>query len=197
MLSKTFGSSVYGVEASIITVEVNVTQGKDFYMVGLPDNAVKESQQRVESAIKICEFTFPRQKTIVNLAPADVKKEGAGFDLPIALAILQASEQIFSDHLRDYMVLGDLVTNIPFLRDLLDHPVFRDGHTTTDFIDTHLPAWQPTAMDLPDEVLIAAALADLPDRSTPEANQGKGPKTQAGGDPFTPWQHANGFRIAG
>ncbi len=108
MLAKTFGSSVYGVDASLVTIEVNVTQGKDFYMVGLPDNAVKESQHRVESAIKVSEFQFPRQKTIVNLAPADVKKEGAAFDLPIAVAVLQASEQLFSECLDQYMILGEL-----------------------------------------------------------------------------------------
>lgn len=108
MLAKTFGSSVYGVDASIITIEVNVTQGKDFFMVGLPDSAVKESQQRVESAIKVCDFEFPRIKTIVNLAPADVKKEGAAFDLPIAVAILQASGQLNTEIIEEYMILGEL-----------------------------------------------------------------------------------------
>jgi magnesium chelatase family protein len=108
MLAKTFGSSVYGVDAALVTIEVNVTQGKDFFMVGLPDNAVKESQQRVESAIKVCNFEFPRIKTIVNLAPADVRKEGAAFDLPIALAILQASEQLDCEHIGQYVILGEL-----------------------------------------------------------------------------------------
>lgn len=108
MLAKTFGGSVYGVDASIITVEVNVTQGTKFFMVGLPDNAVKESEHRVESAIKVSEYSFPRRKTIVNLAPADVRKEGTAYDLPIALTILKASEQIFSEELEHYVVLGEL-----------------------------------------------------------------------------------------
>lgn len=108
MLSKTFGSTVYGVDASIITLEVNITNGKGVFMVGLPDNAIKESQQRVESAIKHIGFRFPRQKVIINLAPADVRKEGSAFDLPIALGILQASEQLMSATLQDYLILGEL-----------------------------------------------------------------------------------------
>ena len=77
MLAKTYGSAVYGVNASTITVEVSVGQGIKFLMVGLPDSAVKESQQRVEAAIKYNNFRMPRQKTVVNLAPADIRKEGS------------------------------------------------------------------------------------------------------------------------
>ena len=108
MLAKTYGASVYGVDAQLITIEVNVTQGTKVWMVGLPDNAVKESQQRVESAIKVCDYFFPRQKTIVNLAPADVKKEGTSYDLPIALAILKASGQLETEELGNYAILGEL-----------------------------------------------------------------------------------------
>ena len=108
MLAKTYGSAVYGVDAFIITVEVNVAQGTKFFMVGLPDSAVKESQQRVEAAIKYHDFRMPRQKVIVNLAPADIKKEGSAYDLPIALAILKASGQIVADHLEDYVIMGEL-----------------------------------------------------------------------------------------
>lgn len=108
MLALTYGSSVYGVDANIITIEVNVTQGTKFFMVGLPDNAVKESQQRVESAIKQLDFKMPRQKVIVNLAPADIKKEGSSYDLPIALSILKASGQISAKDLDQYMILGEL-----------------------------------------------------------------------------------------
>ncbi len=108
MLSKTFGSTVYGVEASLITLEVNVTNGKGVFMVGLPDNAIKESQQRVESAIKHLGYRCPRQKVIINLAPADVRKEGSAFDLPIALSVLQASDQLMSSILDDYIILGEL-----------------------------------------------------------------------------------------
>lgn len=108
MLAKTYGGSVYGVDASIITVETNVTQGTNFFMVGLPDNAVKESEQRVESAIKHYGFTFPRQKVIINLAPADVRKEGSSYDLPLALSILKASGQITTDELDKYIIMGEL-----------------------------------------------------------------------------------------
>lgn len=108
MLAKTFGSSVYGVDAQVITVEVNVTQGTRLYMVGLPDSAVKESEQRVESSLKEFGYKMPRQKVIINLAPADVKKEGSAYDLPISLGILKASEQIQTDRLEQYMIMGEL-----------------------------------------------------------------------------------------
>lgn len=108
MLAKTYGSAVYGVDAHIITIEVNVTAGTKFYMVGLPDSAVKESEQRVESALKHNRFHMPRTKVIVNLAPADLKKEGSAYDLPIALGILAASEQLFSDDLEQYLIMGEL-----------------------------------------------------------------------------------------
>ena len=108
MLAKTFGSAVYGVDAYTITVEVNVDQGTKFFMVGLPDSAVKESQQRVESAIRQIGLKMPRQKVVVNLAPADIKKEGSSYDLPIAIGILAASEQIKVDHLESYVIMGEL-----------------------------------------------------------------------------------------
>ncbi len=108
MLAKTYGSTVSGVDASLITIEVNITQGKGVFMVGLPDSAIKESEHRIESAIKYLSYRMPRHKTIVNMAPADVKKEGSSFDLPIALGILQASEQVVSSHLKDYLILGEL-----------------------------------------------------------------------------------------
>lgn len=109
MLVKTFGSAVYGVEALTITVEVLVTNGQKFYMVGLPDNAVKESAQRIESALKSTGHYMPRTKVIINLAPADIKKSGSAFDLPIAMAILGASEQlVHADRLADYVIMGEL-----------------------------------------------------------------------------------------
>ncbi|MCP4521573.1 MAG: YifB family Mg chelatase-like AAA ATPase [Cytophagales bacterium] len=108
MLAKTFGASVYGVDAKMITVEVNVTQGTKFFMVGLPDNAVKESEQRVESAIKFFGYKMPRQKTVVNLAPADIRKEGSSYDLPIALSVLTADEQINAPTLDQYIIMGEL-----------------------------------------------------------------------------------------
>lgn len=108
MLSKTFGSAVYGIDATTITVEVNVLSGTKFFIVGLPDNAVKESQQRVESAIKDCGYYFPRSKTVVNLAPADIRKEGSAYDLPIALGILNATRQIKTQLLDKYIIMGEL-----------------------------------------------------------------------------------------
>lgn len=108
MLAKTYGSAVYGVDAFTITVEVNVGQGTKFLMVGLPDSAVKESEQRVESAIKYLDFYMPRQKVVVNLAPADIKKEGSSYDLPIALGILQASDQLNFPELETYVIMGEL-----------------------------------------------------------------------------------------
>ncbi len=108
MLAKTYGSAVYGIDASVITIEVNVSQGTKFFMVGLPDNAVKESQQRVESALKHLGYRYPRQKIVVNLAPADIRKEGAAYDLPIALGILSASEQLMTDQLGQYLIMGEL-----------------------------------------------------------------------------------------
>jgi len=108
MFAKTYGSAVYGIDATTITIEVTVISGTHVFIVGLPDNAVKESQQRVESAIKHNGYIFPRQKTIVNLAPADIRKEGSSYDLPIALGILQASEQIVTNNLDKYVVMGEL-----------------------------------------------------------------------------------------
>ena len=110
MLIKTYGSAVYGVEAITITVEVNVdNQGKFYYIVGLPDNAVKESMQRVESAIKSNHLYMPRTKLVVNLAPADIKKTGTAFDLPIAIGVLAATEQIDNpEKLSEYVIMGEL-----------------------------------------------------------------------------------------
>jgi len=108
MVAKTFGSAVHGVDARSITVEVNVTQGKDFHMSGLPDTAVKESQHRVESSFKSLKFFMPRNKVVVNLAPADLRKEGSAYDLPIALAVLKASGQIDAENLDKYLIMGEL-----------------------------------------------------------------------------------------
>lgn len=108
MVSKSYGSSVYGVNASTITIEVNVGQGTKFWMVGLPDNAVKESAHRVDSAIKFSGYKMPRQKVVVNLAPADVKKEGSSYDLPIAIGILKSSGQIEGPTIEDYIIMGEL-----------------------------------------------------------------------------------------
>ncbi|MDB5249412.1 MAG: YifB family Mg chelatase-like ATPase [Segetibacter sp.] len=109
MLVKTFGSAVYGVEAINITIEVNVSEGQGYFLVGLPDGAIKESQQRIDSAIKSNGFRMPRIKIVVNMAPADIKKSGSAFDLPIAIGILGASEQIEKvEVLKDYVIMGEL-----------------------------------------------------------------------------------------
>ncbi|MBS1528137.1 MAG: ATP-binding protein, partial [Bacteroidetes bacterium] len=109
MLVKTFGSAVYGIQAMTITVEVNISGGNIYYaIVGLPDNAVRESWQRIESALVTNGFRMPRQRIIVNMAPADIKKEGSSYDLTIATAILAASGQIESDKLDKYVIMGEL-----------------------------------------------------------------------------------------
>ncbi|MCB9174875.1 MAG: YifB family Mg chelatase-like AAA ATPase [Flavobacteriales bacterium] len=108
MLVKTFGSAVVGVDAITITIEVNVDRGMKFFMVGLPDNAVKESQQRIESALKNVGYKMPGKKTVVNMAPADIRKEGSAYDLAIAIGILAASGQINEQKLGDYLIMGEL-----------------------------------------------------------------------------------------
>jgi magnesium chelatase family protein len=109
MLVKTYGSAVYGVEAITITVEVNVSSGKFTSIVGLADNAVKESLERMESAIKTNGYHFPRTKVVVNLAPADIRKSGTAFDLPIAIATLAASDQFENaNKLSEYVIMGEL-----------------------------------------------------------------------------------------
>lgn len=111
MLVKSFGSAVYGVEAMTITIEVNVVENGagPFSMVGLPDNAVKESLQRIESAVKNRGYKMTRWKTIVNLAPADIRKTGSAFDLPIAVGILAASGQVNNpERLEKFIIMGEL-----------------------------------------------------------------------------------------
>lgn len=109
MLVKTFGSAVYGVEAITISIEVNVMGGKNYYMVGLLDGAVKESLQRVESALKTNGYYMPRTKLVVNLAPADIRKSGSAFDLSIAIGIIGATEQLKNkEALLDYIIMGEL-----------------------------------------------------------------------------------------
>ncbi len=108
MLVKTYASAVQGIDATTITVEVNVSQGIKFFLVGLPDSAVKESQQRIESALKANGYKMPGQKIVINMAPADIRKEGSAYDLPLAIGILAASEQIAADKLEDYILMGEL-----------------------------------------------------------------------------------------
>lgn len=108
MLVKTYGAAVFGIDAKIITIEVNISSGINFFLVGLPDAAVKESQQRIKAAIGNNNLHYPGKEITVNMAPADLRKEGAVFDLPIALGILTASEQVDDTRLSQYLIVGEL-----------------------------------------------------------------------------------------
>lgn len=111
MLVKTFASAVHGVQAHTITIEVNMSGGGSdlrSFIVGLPDNAVKESWQRIETAVRHNGMRIPRMKFVFNLAPADVRKEGTGYDLPMAIGLLAASEQMPATELADYLIMGEL-----------------------------------------------------------------------------------------
>ena len=108
MLVKTYGAAVDGIDAILITIEVSVDKGILYCIVGLPDTAVKESYQRILSAVKHSGQDFPRRKVVVNMSPADVKKEGAAYDLPIAVALLAADGKLAADNLDKYMIMGEL-----------------------------------------------------------------------------------------
>lgn len=108
MLVKTYGSAVHGINSTTITIEVDVSKGINFFMVGLPDSAVKESHHRIETALKQIEYKIPGKRIVVNMAPADIRKEGSAYDLPIALGILAASEQIDAPALNEYIIMGEL-----------------------------------------------------------------------------------------
>jgi len=108
MLVKTYASAVFGINAAIITVEVNISKGINFHLVGLPDNAVRESKQRMESAIKTLGYRWPGMKIVINMAPADIRKEGSAYDLPLAIGILAATEQVNTDKLGEFVIMGEL-----------------------------------------------------------------------------------------
>lgn len=108
MLVKTFGSALFGVDASLITIEVNVDRGVNYNLVGLPDNAIKESQHRISAALKNNGFKWPGKKITINMAPADVRKEGSAYDLPLALGIISASGQRELEALGEYIIMGEL-----------------------------------------------------------------------------------------
>ncbi len=108
MLVKTFGSAVDGINAQTITIEVNVSNGAKFYLVGLPDNAIKESEQRMISALSNCNFHWPGKRIVINMAPADMRKEGSAYDLPMAVGVLAGSEQMSADLLDKYIIMGEL-----------------------------------------------------------------------------------------
>ncbi|TYB73065.1 YifB family Mg chelatase-like AAA ATPase [Bizionia saleffrena] len=108
MLKKVFGSAVFGVEATTITVEVNVNGGIGYHLVGLPDNAIKESNYRIAAALQNNGYKIPGKKITINMAPADLRKEGSAYDLTLAIGILVASKQIKADALGDYIIMGEL-----------------------------------------------------------------------------------------
>lgn len=107
-LVRIFGCAVFGIDATIITIEVNIDTGINFHLVGLPDSAIKESQQRIDAALRNNGYRIPGKKITINLAPADVRKEGSAYDLPIAVAMLSASDQLNSDFLESSIIMGEL-----------------------------------------------------------------------------------------
>lgn len=108
MLVKTYSSSVVGIDATTITIEVNLGQGINFFLVGLPDSSVKESHLRIKAAFANNNFKFPQREVTINMAPADIRKEGAVFDLPIAMGILAVSEQVATEQLESFQMMGEL-----------------------------------------------------------------------------------------
>jgi len=108
MLVKVYGAAVQGIEATLITIEVNCSKGIKFMLVGLPDTSVKESHERIVSAMQVNGYKFPRQQIVINMSPADIRKEGTAYDLPLAIAIMAASDSIKSDKLEDYIIMGEL-----------------------------------------------------------------------------------------
>ncbi|TYA59284.1 YifB family Mg chelatase-like AAA ATPase [Formosa maritima] len=108
MLKKVFGSAVFGVEATTITVEVNVDIGIGYHLVGLPDNAIKESNFRIAAALQNNGFKIPGKKIIINMSPADLRKEGSAYDLTLAIGILAATNQIQAEDLEDFLIMGEL-----------------------------------------------------------------------------------------
>ena len=108
MLTKVYAAALLGIDATLITVEVNSQKGCDFFMVGLPDSAVRESRQRVTTAFQVLDFKFPTTNILINMAPADIRKEGSAYDLPLAIGILAAVEFLPFEELGNYLLMGEL-----------------------------------------------------------------------------------------
>ena len=108
MLIKLFGAAVQGINATIVTIEVNTSRGIKFFLVGLPDSAVKESHERIVSALQVNGYKFPTCQIVVNMAPADIRKEGSSYDLPLAIGILAATGNMSSENLHRYLIIGEL-----------------------------------------------------------------------------------------
>jgi magnesium chelatase family protein len=108
MLVRTFASAVTGIDAVTVTIEVNVSRGIQFFLVGLPDSAVKESQHRIASALRTLDYHWPGKQVVINMAPADIRKEGSSYDLPLALGILAADEKVIKDQIESFIIMGEL-----------------------------------------------------------------------------------------
>jgi magnesium chelatase family protein len=108
MLVRTFTSVVTGIDAVTVTIEVKVSRGIRFFLVGLPDVAVKESQQRIESALRTLGHKWPGKQVLINMAPADIRKEGSSYDLPLAMGILAADEKVTNEEIGSYIMIGEL-----------------------------------------------------------------------------------------
>ena len=108
MLVKSYAAAVQGISATIVTIEVNCTKGIQFFLVGLPDVAVRESHERIISALQVSGYKFPRNRIVINMAPADIRKEGSANDLPLAVGILAAAEELDASRLDKFILMGEL-----------------------------------------------------------------------------------------
>ena len=108
MLVKVYGAALQGIDATIITIEVNSSRGIKFFLVGLPDSAVKESHERIHAALQVNGYKYPSCQIIVNMAPADIRKEGSAYDLPLAIGILAAAQVVSEEKLSHYLIIGEL-----------------------------------------------------------------------------------------
>ena len=108
MLVKTFGCAIIGINAIIVTIEVNADKGVQFFLVGLPDNAVKESYQRIIASLTNLGYKFPKKRITINMAPADIRKEGAAYDLALAIGVMAVSNQVDVGKLDQYVIMGEL-----------------------------------------------------------------------------------------
>jgi magnesium chelatase family protein len=108
MLVKSYAAAVQGISATIVTIEVECTRGIQFFLVGLPDIAVRESNERIRSALRSSGYQFPRHRIVINMAPADIRKEGSSYDLPLAIGVMASAEEIDSSHLGSFIIMGEL-----------------------------------------------------------------------------------------
>ena len=108
MLVKVFGAALQGIDATIVTIEVNSSRGIKFFLVGLPDSAVKESHERIISALQVNGYRFPSRQIVINMAPADIRKEGSSYDLPLAIGILASVGEVSEEKLSKYLIIGEL-----------------------------------------------------------------------------------------